>query len=78
MADYKDDLLNVLSITDVHLAEESFTDDSGLNVYDHSWRSEEVSRFFIKFYLNFIEFYRILLYSLLNFIVKGFIKRNIG
>ena len=77
MADYKDDLLNVLSITDIHSAEESFTDDSGLNVYDHPWRSEEVSRFFIKFYLNFIESYRILLFSLLNFIVKGFIKRNI-
>jgi hypothetical protein len=43
VADYKDDLLNVLSITDVHSAEESFTDDSGLNVYDHPWRSEEVS-----------------------------------
>jgi hypothetical protein len=78
VADYKDDLLNVLSITDVHSAEESFTDDSGLNVYDHPWRSEKVSQFFIKFYLNFIESYRILLYSLLNFIVKGFIKRNIG
>ena len=78
MADYKDDLLNVLLITNIHSAEESFTDDSELNVYDHPWRSEEVSRFFIKFYLNFIEFYRILLFSLLNFIVKEFIKRNIG
>ena len=78
MADYKDDLLNVLSITDIYSAEESFTDDSGLNVYDHPWHSEEVSRFFIKFYLNFIESYRILLFSLLNFIVKEFIKRNIG
>ena len=43
MADYKNDLLNVLSITDIYSAEESFTDDFGLNVYDHPWRSEEVS-----------------------------------
>lgn len=43
MADYKDDLLNVLSITDIHLAEESFTDDSGLNIYNYPWRFEEVS-----------------------------------